>query len=402
MILKILLVHNFYGSSSPSGENKVFEIEKKMLLSRGHQVECFTYHSDTIRNQGIKGLIIGAFTTPWNFKSAKRISNVIDNFQPDLVHVHNTFPLISPSVFHAIGNRAAKVLTLHNYRLFCPAAIPMRNGNICTECLDKRSVLPALRYGCYRNNHLATIPLSLKVWLHRFLNTWKNHVDGFIALTEFQKKTMVEAGLPSEKVHVKPNFYKEKPTIIEWKDRDNAVVFAGRLSQEKGVITLVKAWIKWGGNAPELRIVGDGPLKETLQKMISVEPECNVRFLGQVQSHEAEKHISRAKLVVLPSECFEGFPMVIREAFAFGTPVAVSNIGPLPSIVQDGENGVKFQPRNSLSLLRTVQRIWNSPDELELLGEGARRSFLTKYTEEANYKMLMHIYNIALNQQNKK
>ena len=396
--MKILLVHNFYGSSNPSGENKVFEIEKNLLLENGHQIDTFIRKSDEILTKAIKGLLIGAFSTPWNPRSARRIQKKVEEFKPDIVHVHNTFPLISPAIFHAIGKRAARVLTLHNYRLFCPAAIPMRNGHVCTECIDRRSVIPAIRYGCYRNSRLATSPLALNVWLHRTLNTWNNEVDGFIALTEFQKNLMIKSGLPSEKVHVKPNFYSGNPEILKWEDRGNIVVFAGRLSQEKGVKSLVQAWLNWGEASPELRILGDGPLRNTLETMASKKPDCRIRFLGQVSSQETEQNISKAKLLILPSEWFEGFPMVIREAFAFGTPVAASNIGPLPSIVRNGLNGVIFEPGNHESLLHTVQAIWNSQEKLKSLGEGARKSFLDKYTEEANYKILMRIYDSAISQ----
>ena len=397
--MRILMVHNFYGSGSPSGENQVFYQEKNLLMKNGNEVESFTTSSDSILNQGKKGLLIGALSTPWNFKMAKRIYNKVEDFKPDIVHVHNTFPLISPSVFHSISNRAARVLTLHNYRLFCPAAIPMRNGKLCTDCIDQKSVLPALHYGCYRNNHLATIPLALNIWLHRFLNTWKNQVDGFITLTEFQKNTMIKAGLPSAKVHVKPNFYPGNPPTIQWEKRENAVVFAGRISQEKGIGTLVRAWLEWRGNAPELKIVGDGPLRSSLERMASTQPECKITFLGQVSSKEAEKNISKSKLLILPSECFEGFPMVIREAFAFGTPVAVSNIGPLPFIVKEGINGVVFEPHNIVSLQTSIQKLWNSPKKFKRLGDGAKKSFLKNYTEETNYQTLLNIYKSAIVQQ---
>ena len=159
--MRILLVHNFYGSAAPSGENQVFEAEKVLLQSRGHEVAEFTRHSDEIRGPGVWGSIKGAAATRWNPWAAQAIRRAVARFLPDVVHVHNTFPLISPSIFHALaGMGVARVLTLHNYRLFCPAAIPMRAGQVCTDCLDRRSVLPALQHGCYRNSRLATVPLA--------------------------------------------------------------------------------------------------------------------------------------------------------------------------------------------------------------------------------------------------
>lgn len=394
--MKILLAHNHYGSAAPSGENQVFEAERALLQQRGHTVETFTRHSDDIRRQGAWGTLKGALATPWNHWTTVAIRRTVDAFQPDLVHVHNTFPLISPAIFHAIGHRAARVLTLHNYRLFCPAAIPMRDGRVCTDCLERRSPWPALRHGCYRHSRLATLPLALNVGLHRVLGTWSHQVDAFIALTDFQRECVIDAGLPAERVHVKPNFYPGQPTMVPWPERRPSVVFAGRLTAEKGVLALIHAWRLWGASAPELRIVGDGDLRGELERLAATAPQVPIRFLGQVTGEAAQAEIAQARLLVLPSECFEGFPMVVREAFAFGTPAAVSAIGPLPSIVRAGENGVLFAPADPSSLLESVRGVWESSGTLERLAQGARQSFETRYTEEANLERLMEIYRQAM------
>lgn len=388
-----MLCHSFYSSINPSGENQVFEIERQLLARNNHVVETFIRHSDDIRAKGAVGVIQGALATPWNPWMARAIRRQVDHFQPDVVHVHNTFPLLSPAIFHAIGKRAARVLTLHNYRVFCPAAIPMRAGKVCTECIDKRSAIPAMIHGCYRGSRIATLPLALSVGLHRALGTWVNQVDAFICLSEFQRELMIEAGLPREKVHVKPNFYPGNPDVLAWPERKPYVVFAGRLTAEKGVINLLRAWRLWGAAAPELRLVGDGELRTELESMAEGLP---VRFLGQVGSEDAQAQIAGAHLLVLPSECFEGFPMVVREAFAFGTPAAVSNLGPLPTIVEHGKSGMVFQPGDPQSLLQEVRQAWGTPGLLERLGQGARAEFASKYTEEANYATLMEIYRQAI------
>lgn len=395
--MKVLLLHNFYGSEAPSGENVVFESEKALLEQRGHDVQVFTRHSDEIRGQGLRGVIKGAAAVPWNPFAAAALRKLVDDFQPDVVHAHNTFPLISPAVFHAIGRRAARVLTLHNYRLLCPAAIPMRDGKVCTDCIQQRSTLPALQHGCYRGSRLATLPLAMNVALHRRIGTWQHQVDAFIALSEFQKQLMTQGGLPSAKLHVKPNFYAGDPLVVPFQQRFDYVVFVGRLGQEKGVHTLIEAWRRWGENAPELRLVGDGPLREQLQKQAQ---GLRVRFMGQIPANEAQAQIASARLLVLPSECFEGFPMVVREAFAFGTPVAVSRLGPLPSIVDHGVNGVIFEPANAASLLSVVQSALADPAALAAMAVGARQAFDVLYNEQANYQMLMDIYQqaIAVNQ----
>lgn len=394
--MNVLLVHNYYGSSAPSGENQVFEAEGNLLRQRNHEVHEFLRHSDAIRTKGIWGTIQGALSTPWNPFAAKAVRHTVDINHPDVVHVHNTFPLLSPSIFHSIGHRAARVLTLHNYRLFCPAAIPMRAGRVCIDCLDSHSVLPSLQHGCYRNSRLATLPLATNVALHRNLGTWTKHVDAFIALTEFQRERMIEAGLPASLVHVKPNFYSGNPVMLPWLERRNNVVFAGRLTAEKGILALVKAWLLWGSSAPELRIVGDGDLRAELEQLAATVPEIPIRFLGQLAGNAAQQEIARARLLVLPSEWFETFGLVILEAFASGTPAAVSNIGPLPSIVQQGKNGVVFEPANPQSLLNTVRSAWEKDGELERLAKGARRSYEVLYNEDANYHMLMAIYEQAM------
>ncbi len=393
--MKILCVHNYYGSSAPSGENMVFEAEIALLQRRGDEVLAFTRSSDEIRAKGVLGAVQGALSTPWNPRSAAAIQDEVERFNPEVVHVHNTFPLISPAIFHSIGHRAARVVTLHNYRIFCPAAIPMRNGTVCTECLDNRSSWPSLKHGCYRGSRLATVPLALSVMLHRQLGTWTNQVDAFIALTEFQKNLLVEAGLPGDRVHVKPNFYAGNPKQVSWADRGDYAIFAGRLSHEKGVEDLVRAWLIWGESSPELRILGDGPLRESLQRMVLSTPGVRIRFLGQLASTDAERQIAEARLLVLPSVCFEGFPMVIREAFAFGTPVAVSNIGPLPSIVREGASGLIFKPHDAESLCSAVSSAWATTGLLESLGVAGRAEFTALYNEDTNYAMLMNIYSAA-------
>jgi len=393
MALKILFVHNYYSSRQPSGENQVFDVERELLFRHGNDVEILTRNSDHIRAKGGFGAIQGALATSWNPWMAKAIRLKVEALKPDLVHVHNTFPLISPAIFHSIGNRAARVLTLHNYRLFCPAAIPMLHGEICTKCLDQRTAMPAMVHGCYRGSRAATLPLAFSVGLHRALGTWTKQVDAFICLSEFQRELMIEAGLPQEKVHVKPNFYPGNPAVPVWADRKPYVVFAGRLTTEKGVVNLLRAWQAWGPGTPELRLVGDGELRPELERMAVGLP---VRFLGQVSAEEAQAQIANAHLLVLSSECFEGFPMVVREAFAFGTPAAVSDLGPLPTIVEHGKSGIVFEPANPKSLLQEVRTAWETPGLLERLGQGARAEFESKYTEESNYADLIDIYSKAI------
>ncbi|MCZ2099646.1 MAG: glycosyltransferase family 4 protein [Anaerolineae bacterium] len=394
--MRVLLVHNHYGSEAPSGENQVFALERAMLESHGHEVQVYERHSDEIRGRGAIGMIQGALATPWNPATVRRVRRLVQQFRPQVVHVHNTFPLISNSVFSAIGADAARVLTLHNYRLFCSAAIPMREGRVCTECIDARSVLPAVRHGCYRGSRVATLPIAASVALHRWRGTWQREVEAFIALTEFQRRVMVDGGLPADALHVKPNFYPGWPEVTPWNRRVDRIVFVGRLSAEKGVSDLLSAWMAWGAGAPELVLIGDGPLRADLEERASASSVANVRFVGQVGAAEAQRWIAEARLLILPSICFEGFPMVVREALAFGTPCAVSNIGPLPDIAANGEAGAIFRAREPAHLLETVRALWADPERLRRMGGRGRREFEAQYTEHANYERLMAIYQRAI------
>ncbi|WP_236075151.1 glycosyltransferase family 4 protein [Mariprofundus sp. EBB-1] len=373
----------------------VFEAEKSLLRDYGHEVVEYARHSDEIRGQGVWGMLKGAASVPWSPFSARDLQKVLKREKPDVMHVHNSFPMLSPSIYYAAqSTNTASVLTLHNYRLFCAAGIPLREGQSCTLCLDQRSVMPAMKYGCYRGSRMATLPLAASIALHRAIGTWDNQVDAFISLTGFQRDTMVNAGLPSEKVHVKPQFYADPPQPEPWGKRRDKVVFIGRLGEEKGVRYLIDAWSQWGDSAPELEIIGDGPQSEMLKDLAS--KSSNIHFLGQIPFEKAQRKLANAKLLVVPSIWFEGFPMVIREAFALGVPVAASRLGSMASLVRDDENGVFFEPGSTDDLLRSVRSAWLDQTKLERMGKKARAIFDKEYTAETNHGLLINIYEQAI------
>ena len=392
--LKILQVHNFYGSSAPSGENQVVRQEAKMLLDHGHEVTEFFRYSDTVRAQGFWGLSKGAISSIWNPFSAMAIRKCVEEFRPDIVHVHNTFPLLSPSIFSALRGRAASVLTLHNYRLFCAAAIPMRNGQVCTLCLDRKSAMSSIRYGCYRGSRIATLPVAGGVGLHRKLGTWRSNVDAFVALTEFQREQMIGAGLAAEKIHIKPNFFESALSPTPWKDRTDRAVFVGRVSEEKGVLDLLSAWLRWGVNAPELAIVGDGPLLSRLRDEVKRTGAGKVRVIGQVSESEAKTWIAESKLLLLPSTWFEGQPMVLLEALALGTPMVVSDLGSLPEFVNAHEVGDVFRAADAIDLFEVVSDLWAQPVKMEAMSRRARQQSELRFGSKV--RMLMKIYELAI------
>jgi glycosyltransferase involved in cell wall biosynthesis len=402
--MKILLAHNYYGSSAPSGENEVFKEESQLLRQRGHTVLELTRNSDEIRNRGILGSIQGAFSTPWNPFSKRDAEKLINQENPDIFHIHNTFPLISPAVFYGTGrSRTAIVLTLHNYRIHCAAGIPLRSGKPCVECINQQSVLPAIRYRCYRGSLPATIPMTAMIWLHRRLGTWPNRVDAFIAFTKFQKDALCVGGLPRERIFVKPNFYPDPPEPLEWAGRDDKILFIGRLGIEKGCHILLGAWRNWGSDAPLLEVIGAGPERLKLEEIVIREGLGEkVVFRGQLSFKEVQENLRRAKLLLFPSLCFEGFPMVILEAYAHGVPVAASRLGSMPYMIEEGLTGTLFEAGSPDDLLSKVKSAWAMPQNLSAWGAAARKKFDEEYTADVNYRILMQIYEEAIEHRKKK
>jgi glycosyltransferase involved in cell wall biosynthesis len=238
--------------------------------------------------------------------------------------------------------------------------------------------------------------MAAMISLHRMLHTWHNTVDAFIALTEFQKTTMAAAGLPLDRIHVKPHFHAAPPLPAPWNEREPKVIYIGRLGDYKGVHILIEAWLRWGVSAPLLEIIGEGPERKRLESMANGSGvESRIRFTGQLDSNETQQRLALSRLLVLPSLCFEGFPMVIGEAFALGVPVAGSRLGSIPCIVNDGGNGVLFAANDAGTLLAAVKALWEQSGTLETMGRAARESFDLNYTSETNYRQLMAIYKQA-------
>lgn len=394
--LRIMVVHNYYGSSAPSGENNAVDTEIGMLRRAGHTVHTFTRMSDDIRDRGWRGLMHGGLAFPWNPFEVFRFRRMLKKIVPDVVHVHNTFPLISPGIFWAIGDHSAAVVTLHNYRVFCASGMLLRDGAVCTQCLDRASVMPAIKYKCYRGSRVATLPVAQSIALHRAIGTWRMKVDAMIALTEFQRSRLIAAGLPASRLHLKTNFFSGTPAVVPWSTREDVAVFVGRLSAEKGIEYLVRAWLEMGAAAPPLRLVGGGPLEAELKKLVRSHGAHNIEFLGVVPPDSAIREVSMARLLIVPSICFEVFPVVLQEAFAVGTPCAVSNLGSFPTIVQDGTNGLIFEERSSTAIAQLIARVWSDQDLLARLSAGARASYEEKYTEAMNLRRLTDIYRDAM------
>lgn len=393
--MKVLRVHNAYRRATPSGENTVFDAEGELLASAGHTVERFTRSNDEISQAPLRIAFESALLGTHNPVSTRALAQRLHAFSPDVVHVHNTFPLLSPAVLEVARRAgAAVVATLHNYRLVCMQGGYLREQHICTECLDQHSALPGVRHGCYRGR-VGSLPVAATLAWHRRAGTWSREPHALIALTEFQKSMMQRAGLPAERLHVKGNFA-AAATPMPFEHRDPVAVFVGRLSAEKGLHTLVDAWQLLGAEAPRLRIVGGGEgLKALRARIAAAGLESRIDLLGAQSHAQAMAEVSRARLLVFPSIWYEPFGMALVEAYARGVPVLASRLGSLPDLVPDTA-GVLFEPGDARALSQSVAALWRDPVRLQRLSEGAHRLWSERHAPAQHLDQLEHIYAAAL------
>lgn len=390
--IKILFIHNYYQQAG--GEDKVVDEEMKLLHSKGHQVELFRRHNDEIHHMNALQKSMLSLNTIWSRSSYIELKRYMQIFHPDIVHFHNFFPLISPSAYAACQSLGIPVVqTLHNYRLLCPAGTFMRDGHVCSLCLD-HSMVNSVRYSCYRNSRLQTIPVTAMIAFNRLMGTWQRGVDAYIVLTEFSKQKFIQSGIQSDKLHVKPNFISTHfQSNSQSSNNRNGILFVGRLSEEKGIHTLAKAWEEMfqEGNVQPLTIIGDGPEYEKLRKSLNHIP--HVSLLGRQNSETVRYYMLRSKYVIVPSIIYEGFPMTIVEAYSTGTPVISSDIGSMAEIVESGRTGYHFEVGNSESLIQVVQQAMRMDDQqYEQMCDDIRSIFWSKYSSEVNYEQLMRIY----------
>lgn len=384
--MKILQVHNFY--QQPGGEDAVFANERNLLCQNGHQVLQFTMDNDEIHSMS-RGALVAR--TIWNRQTFQQVQALIRSNNIELVHCHNTFPLISPSVYWAANGEGVPVVqTTHNYRLVCPAATLWREGHPCEDCLQGRSMLSAIRHKCYRGSSCATTVLAGMLQCHQALGTWERRVTRYIALTEFMRGKLVLGGVPASMISVKPNFSTDSgSTPIP---NEGYFLFAGRIAPEKGLDVLAKAWTLLP-HVP-LRVAGGGPELTSLREAVS--HLKNVTVLGPQEPEHFSALLRRAQCLVVPSTWYEGFPMVVVEAFSAGIPVLAANHGGLAEIVCDGVTGRLFRPSDAADLAAKVAWFVDHPTEADQMRKAARCEYQARYTPEKNYAMLMEIYHECL------
>jgi glycosyltransferase involved in cell wall biosynthesis len=385
--MKILLVHNRY--QIPGGEEVVFEQERQLLERSGHQVLTYcrsNFEADTYT--GLRRLNL-VKNVVWSTDTKLELARLLRDEKPQIVHVHNTFMMMSPSVFAACREAGVPVVqTLHNYRLFCPAANFVRDGKPCEECVE-HTLLRGIRYGCYRQSRPATATVALMLQIQRRRDMF---ADLHVALTDFSHNKFIACGIPADKVCVKPNFVYPDPQ--ERTEPGSHAVVVGRLSEEKGLHTLLIAWNRLHGGIP-LSIVGDGPLLPELQKKVLELKLADVIFHGRLSHEKTLQMIKAANFLIVPSECYENFPMGIAEAFACGVPVLCSDLGGMREIVEEGRTGLRFAAGSSVDMANKVEWARFHPEQMVAMGKNARREYQAKYTAEKNYPLLMEIYRRA-------
>jgi glycosyltransferase involved in cell wall biosynthesis len=391
-IVKIMVAHNSY--QQRGGEDAVREAEVSLLRAAGHEVIEFLRSNDEIRGYSFGQKLALACRTTWSRQSYRDLRDVLLWEAPDLVHFHNTFPLISPAAYYACVDAGVPVVqTLHNYRLLCPGANFLRDGRVCEECLGRSVPWPGLSHGCYRDSRVATASVAAMLTVHRFLRTWRDKVNVFIALTEFARQKHIEGGLPAERIVVKPNFLQTDPHPKV--GLGDYALYIGRLSEEKGARVLIDAWSRLRVTIP-LLMVGEGPLANELAEQIACHGLTSVTMLGRLANEEVLRLLHGARFLILPSVCFEGFPMTLVEAFGCGVPVIASGHGGAGEVVHDGSTGLLFTPGDSGALACKSEWAWQQAESMNEMGCAARAEFETRYTAGQNYRRLLEIYERAL------
>jgi glycosyltransferase involved in cell wall biosynthesis len=379
--LRILVAHNAY--QLRGGEDSVVEAEVALLRDHGHEVRLYQRSNDDINGMSKAS---AALQTLWSGRTQSDAAALFAQFQPQVLHAHNTFPLISPSLYWAAARaRVPVVQTLHNFRLICPQALLMRDGRVCEDCVGH---MPwrAARHACYRGSTAQSAVVAGMVQLHRALGTWQHKVARYIALNAFCRDRFIAGGLPAERLCIKPNFVDlpEPPPGPR-----QGLLFVGRLSEEKGVAVLAAAAAQLAADV-RVQVAGSGPLQGLLQDT------AQVHLLGALAPADVYQAMGRATALLVPSIWYENFPRTVVEAFACGTPVIASRIGALATLVDDGRTGLLFNPGDPADLAAKMAWAHHHPDEMAAMGRQARAHYLRELTGESNHRQLLAIYGEAM------
>ena len=378
---RVLLVHNAY--QQRGGEDAVVEAEATLLREHGHEVTLYSRHNDEVA--GLSRLAL-ARDTLWSPRTGRDLQALISQHRPDVVHVHNSFPLVSPSVYWAAARAGLPVVqTLHNFRLLCPQALLLREGRICEDCVG-RVPWRAVQHGCYRGSAVQSAAVAGMLQLHRGLGTWQRQVTLYIALNAFCRDKFIEGGLPAERIRIKPNFIDLPAPAPQSRE---GFLFVGRFSLEKGLAVLAQA-LALAPPGTALHAAGSGPDAGLL------EGAPGVQMLGPLPPAAVYAQMARRRALVLPSIWYENYPRTLVEAFANGLPVIASRLGAMATLVEDGVTGLLFRPGDAADLAAKLAWAEAHPAEMQRMGDQARRHYEAELTGPANLQQLRAIYAEAM------
>ncbi|WP_340557118.1 glycosyltransferase [Streptomyces sp. GSL17-111] len=391
--MHVLVVHNRYASAQPSGENKVVDQEVALLRGAGHRVDVFERRSDDIAARSLAGKAALPLLVPWNPAVRSELAARLRAERPDVVHVHNVFPLLSPSVLAACADAGVPaVATLHNYNQFCAPGTLQRDGRPCTECVGA-APLPAVRHGCYRGSRLATVPLAVSLSVNR--RRWWSGVARFFCISAAQRDVLVGAGMPPERLAVKHNFVPD-PGARRTGGGEH-LLFLGRLAEAKGLRVLMAAWDALaadGGVGVPLVIAGAGPLEREVAAWAA--DRDDVRYVGLYDTAECRRAVARSVAVVAPSTWLETFGLVVVEAMAAGVPAVAAAHGAFVELVEDGVTGLLHRPGEPGALASCLRRITAEAARNRAMGRAARRRYERDFSPAVGLERLVDGYRTAI------
>ena len=382
--LRVLQVHTRY--RLPGGEEAVVEAERALLTRHGVEVEQLMFDNADLReSRSPLGDARLAMEAVWSRTAHRRIGARLRRRRPHVVHVHNTFSAASASVYAAASELGVPVVqTLHNYRFVCPKATVFRDGRPCTDCVGRAVPWPAVVHACVRDSHRQSLVVATGTAFHRLRGTYRS-ISRYIALTEFQRKLMIVGGLPVDRITVVPNFLEPDPGVGE--GQRSGLLYVGRLSPEKGIDVLAGAATLVDG---DVTVIGSGPMEGT------VRANERLRWLGTLDATAVRSRMQAATALVAPSVWFEGFPLVLLEAFATGTPVIASRIGSLAGLVEEGVTGLLAEPNDAESLSRSMAWALEHPTDMAAMGRRARERYESRYRGDRHWAALAEVYSAAM------
>lgn len=386
-MLNVLQVHN--RPLIPGGADQVVANEAEMLRAEGCRVEQLIM--DT-RSELSVGEARTAAKVIWNRAAQHLLEESMASIRPDVVHVHTPFPLMSPAIFRTAHQRGVPTVgTSHSYRYSCIRATCYRDGDVCELCVGARTKAPGVRYRCYKDSYLASLAMASSLAIHRLVGTFHDCVTRYIALSGFMKDLYVRDGFPRNKIVVKPNSVPDPG--LRGDRRSDYVLYAGRLTIEKGIPTLIEAWER-SPQLPRLIVAGDGDLRATVLQAAAQDPR--IEYRGWVTGEHMRRLLDEALGLLLPSEWYEGHPLVAVEALARGVPVISSKTANSSGVVEDRVSGALFETGDPASLSDKILEMTRDRQELEDMGRAARARYRSVYSQEDDVARLLEIYRSIL------